>query len=491
MKACLAALLMWTVLVMAQITVVPGQLLGAPNELEGEVAKEIEKAGKDLVDKITKLFEARVGELEKQLAARDAEIAALKKKLGEGQGKSDPAELSNAFLGVVHSARDNGAIVDDLVQGGPAAKAGIAKGDLLVAIGDRKVAGADLRAVVGAFKVGDIVKVNLRRSDESTTVDVTLVERKAFLEALKKSPPAKEKGLLGVLVGEELGVGLWVEKVEGGLTGAAAGLQVGDLVRKANGQELKVLEDLEDILGASHRGDKLTLDLTRKGTAITKVIELGGEKVAGKLLEEKTAQTAVAKRSAAKPAAFGGEMEEGEGEIYVINVTPESTAAAYGFAVRDIVRKANGKDIKTLDDLGAVLGSRTAGDLIDLVVVREGQEITVNAVKLRAQGEKVSSVGSALKEFEEAKKPKPAYLGIVAEETGEGKVVVSDLAGEPAVSGGLQKGDVVLKFEGADVKTIEDLEKGLSALHAGDEATIVVKRGEAEQTIKIKLGAKG
>ena len=154
MKACLAALLMWTVLVMAQITVVPGQLLGAPNELEGEVAKEIEKAGKDLVDKITKLFEARVGELEKQLAARDAEIAALKKKLGEGQGKSDPAELSNAFLGVVHSARDNGAIVDDLVQGGPAAKAGIAKGDLLVAIGDRNVAGADLRAVVGAFKVG-------------------------------------------------------------------------------------------------------------------------------------------------------------------------------------------------------------------------------------------------------------------------------------------------------------------------------------------------
>ena len=96
-----------------------------------------------------------------------------------------------------------------------------------------------------------------------------------------------------------------------------------------------------------------------------------------------------------------------------------------------------------------------------------------------------------MKEFEEAKKPKPAYLGIVAEETGEGKVVVSDLAGEPAVSGGLQKGDVVLKFEGADVKTIEDLEKGLSALHAGDEATIVVKRGEAEQTIKIKLGAKG
>ena len=478
-----------TALVALLISVSGVSVFADDAKIRDEVAKELEKAGQDLVKSLSKIFEARISALEEALKAKDSEIAALKKQLADGGKEPAAVALSNAFFGIAHSARqeNDGVLVDEVVPVSPAAKSGIAKGDVLVAIGDKKTAGADLRAIVGSFKPGDTVKVVLKRGNEEKTADVQLVDRDEFLKASKAPPVARAKGRLGILVGEEPGVGLWIEKVEDGLTGATVGLQVRDLLRSVNGRELKVLEDLQQALGGALEGDELTFELTRKDSLVTKKVVLGSDKSPGRLIEEKVGSDPVAKAVAvAKPASLGVLMEEGEGQIYVVGVVVDSTAAAYGLQVRDVLSKVNGAEIKTLDDLGKVLEPRTEGEVIDVVLVREEKEIAVNAIKLSAKGVKVAHV-----ETPANAKPKPGFLGVVVEEAGEGQLVVSDIReGGPSSASQLQKGDVVLKLQDAEVKTIEEAEKILAPLFEGAEVSLVVKRGDAEHTIKVALGAK-
>lgn len=71
-----------------------------------------------------------------------------------------------------------GVRVVDVQAAGPAAAAGIVAGDVVVRIGERRVAGmSDLVAVLRGYDPGDVVDVELRRAGELLTVTVTLGER--------------------------------------------------------------------------------------------------------------------------------------------------------------------------------------------------------------------------------------------------------------------------------------------------------------------------
>lgn len=69
----------------------------------------------------------------------------------------------------------DGAQVQNVVTGGPAAKAGITDGDVITKVGDRAVGTADeLVVAVSAHPVGDTVDVMLTRSGKALTVKVVL-----------------------------------------------------------------------------------------------------------------------------------------------------------------------------------------------------------------------------------------------------------------------------------------------------------------------------
>jgi putative serine protease PepD len=90
--------------------------------------------------------------------------------------------VQHPTLGVnARSATDglvDGAQVQNVVDGGPAAKAGIEEADVIVAVGDRAVRSADEMIVaVQRHRVGDSVSVTLLRDGKRMTVDVTLGAR--------------------------------------------------------------------------------------------------------------------------------------------------------------------------------------------------------------------------------------------------------------------------------------------------------------------------
>ncbi|MFI7124578.1 S1C family serine protease [Nonomuraea sp. NPDC050153] len=91
-------------------------------------------------------------------------------------------KVSHAFLGVsVTDATGDvpGALVRQITEGSPAAKAGLQQGDLITKIGDKVVDGGD--TVVGqvrGFKPGQQVKITYMRDGKTSDVTVTLEEKK-------------------------------------------------------------------------------------------------------------------------------------------------------------------------------------------------------------------------------------------------------------------------------------------------------------------------
>jgi putative serine protease PepD len=92
-------------------------------------------------------------------------------------------EVEHAYLGVRVSDAENGARLDEVVQGGPADEAGLEAGDVVTKLGGKDVNTADdLRAAVDAQSPGDSVKVEVRRDGDTETLTVELGERPSTAE---------------------------------------------------------------------------------------------------------------------------------------------------------------------------------------------------------------------------------------------------------------------------------------------------------------------
>jgi len=89
-----------------------------------------------------------------------------------------------------------------------------------------------------------------------------------------------------------------------------------------------------------------------------------------------------------------------------------------------------------------------------------------------------------------------AYLGTIPDYGGDddsasGVKLSGVTDGSPAAKGGIQGGDVVVKFDGKPVGTLEDYTETLQRHKPGDAVDVVVKRDGKEVTLKITLGSRG
>ena len=92
-----------------------------------------------------------------------------------------PISLTPAIAAANGLARTDGVAVAQVVQGGPAERAGIQQGDVIYALNDIPVKSQrDLQhALTNTFKPGDTVQVRVNRGGQDVTVRVTLAERPA------------------------------------------------------------------------------------------------------------------------------------------------------------------------------------------------------------------------------------------------------------------------------------------------------------------------
>ena len=95
--------------------------------------------------------------------------------------QANGVKREQGFLGVGLTDRTDGgqgAVIANVEDGSPAAKAGIAEGDVVVAINGRPIAGrTGMIAIVRDAQPGDAIKITLERKGATVTVSATLIAR--------------------------------------------------------------------------------------------------------------------------------------------------------------------------------------------------------------------------------------------------------------------------------------------------------------------------
>jgi S1-C subfamily serine protease len=75
-----------------------------------------------------------------------------------------------------------------------------------------------------------------------------------------------------------------------------------------------------------------------------------------------------------------------EGGMVVTRVNPEGPAAQAGVRVKDRIRRLNGREVNSVDDIQASVYGRFVGDRLTLALERDGRPLTVDLVLAEAPG---------------------------------------------------------------------------------------------------------
>ena len=168
--------------------------------------------------------------------------------------------------------KPEGALVSSVEEGGPAAKAGLKPGDVILGWNGAAVdESSALPVLVADTKPGEHAKVRVWRDGHERTLSVkvgTMPGGKEKVASAEKGSP--NSGKLGLVV-RPSDDGLVVEDASG--PAAAAGLQEGDVILAVNNQPVKSVRELRGLVDKA--GKHLALLVQREETKIYVPIDLG------------------------------------------------------------------------------------------------------------------------------------------------------------------------------------------------------------------------
>ena len=173
-----------------------------------------------------------------------------------------------------------GALVSSVEKGGPAAKAGLEPGDVILGLNGKAIANTgDLPAAVATMTPGETASLEVWRRGASRTIEVkvgSFAEEKVAVA----DPSATDKGRLGVAVRPltaeerrqaEIKGGVIVEQAGG--AAARAGIQPGDIILSVNGQTISDVEQLRSAIAKS--GKKAAILIERDDSRLFVPVDLG------------------------------------------------------------------------------------------------------------------------------------------------------------------------------------------------------------------------
>ena len=187
--------------------------------------------------------------------------------------------VTGDIAGSLGLTRPQGLVVTDVYANGPAARAGLRQGDVIVSVEGRPaVDAAAVSYAISSRRPGDSVKLGVRRGASEQILTLRA-------EAPPATPAKDEQVISGrnpfdgatvvnlsPAVAEELGIdpfagrGVLVTNISRGFA-MNAGLRPGDLVRRVNGREIGSVRELAGVLGGG--GGQWQVTIERNGQEIT------------------------------------------------------------------------------------------------------------------------------------------------------------------------------------------------------------------------------
>ena len=205
----------------------------------------------------------------------------------------DKGRVERGWLGVVIGNVDKdlasaygldkaqGAIVTEVSPSGPAAKAGVKVGDLIVKFNGQEVhSQADLPRIVGQLAPGTKVTFDVIRKGKRETLTGTLEKLKddsvAATPNSSNEPKATKTDTLGLAVvpaaGSERGV--QITSVEPDSAAQRAGLQRGDIITQLDFVELDSVASYGRVVNAIPKNTAKAIRFVRKGTPVFRSITI-------------------------------------------------------------------------------------------------------------------------------------------------------------------------------------------------------------------------
>ncbi len=174
--------------------------------------------------------------------------------------------------------RAQGALVRGVEPGGPADKAGIEAGDIILRVDSTPIEKAnDLPRQIGSLKPGTRATLQVWRRGASRDIGVTIAEVEPDKTAARARPPAEEKK--GTVVAKQWGLSVSELsdeqrrelKIKGGVRvdqaldmAARAGLREGDVITAIANTDVRTLADFESVLSRQDKNRPLNV-LFRRG----------------------------------------------------------------------------------------------------------------------------------------------------------------------------------------------------------------------------------
>jgi serine protease Do/serine protease DegQ len=164
-----------------------------------------------------------------------------------------------------------GALVNDVLKGGPAEKAGIRQGDVIIAFNGTEVKDpSHLQRLVAEQGVGKAARVTLSRDGKTVELGMTLSSADTAPRQQRDSggtgEPSGRADLLGLVVDDAEQGGVVVVDVGRGSAAADAGIRRGDVIVSVNRKKVSNSVEYQRSIQQAGRGGSLTV-LVRRGDA--------------------------------------------------------------------------------------------------------------------------------------------------------------------------------------------------------------------------------
>jgi serine protease Do len=170
---------------------------------------------------------------------------------------------------------DDGAFVREVVNDGPADKAGVEAGDIILEVSGKKLRNStELSSVIGASEPGKAVDLKILRDGKEKTIKVKLEEfpeeetliarsRKSSLESwgIEMETASRDLREKYHISGDEPGV--MITSTRRGSISERLGLQEGDMIIRINRQYVSSVSEFSQAVGELESGDPVVLYIRR------------------------------------------------------------------------------------------------------------------------------------------------------------------------------------------------------------------------------------
>ncbi len=189
-------------------------------------------------------------------------------------------ELNQSLAESFGLKKTDGALVSSVENGGPAAKAGLEPGDVILAVNGKEISGSsEVPPLIADIKPGDSAKLQIWRKGATREIEVKVGALKDNKLAAADGKEAAQ-GRLGLAVRPLSAEERSQSEIKGGLvvensTGAAAraGIRPGDVVLSVNGEPVTSVEQLRGLVAKASK--RVALLIQREDAKIFVPVDLG------------------------------------------------------------------------------------------------------------------------------------------------------------------------------------------------------------------------